>query len=122
MMRERSLQTPQTHPDHSTVGRHFVGNCFRCPQGWHVFYCDSYEPGHGFWITRADCPPEHRQDQEGEWRRNVSEWAIGRSVHKVTVFENGFAASAWGAGGPGAAADPNGGHCPGKVTRATRRP
>lgn len=75
--------TPTTNPDHDVIGRHFMAPCFQCEAGKHVFYCDSYDPRIGYWMTRADCPAEHRADQDGEWRRNVSECAIGRTFHRI---------------------------------------
>jgi hypothetical protein len=77
------IVTPQTHPEHHTVGHHFVGGCVRCGATQHVYYCDSYDPSIGYWMVRADCPPEHIADTDGEWRRNVSERAIGRTFHIV---------------------------------------
>lgn len=78
------IKTPQTEPDHETIGRRF--------KAWdgHVYYCDSYDSEIGFWMTREDCPPEHRNDQDREWRRNVSERAIGRTYHRI--WEDGFCA------------------------------
>jgi hypothetical protein len=71
------LKTPQTDPDHPTIGRRF--------RAWdgHIYFCDSYDPRIGFWMTREDAPPEHRQDQSGDWRRNVSERAIGATYHRI---------------------------------------
>lgn len=59
-----------------------VGSKFKAWDG-HVYVCDSYEPGLGFWMTREDAPEEHRADREGEWRRNVSERAIGATFHAI---------------------------------------
>lgn len=78
-----ALLTPKTHPDHHSVGRHFIGPCFSCEAGKHVFYCESYDPECGYWMTRADAPPEHLADVFGEWRNNVSERAIGRTFHQI---------------------------------------
>jgi hypothetical protein len=93
-----SILTPKTGPDHHVVGRHFEGPCFRCDAGKHVFYCDSYDSRIGFWMTRADCPADHAQDVDGEWRRNVSERAIGRTFHRIYNDgpEHGQPMSAWG--------------------------
>lgn len=69
---KRPLMTPETHPNHETIGRRF--------KGWdgNIYFCDSYDPDIGFWMTRVDAP-------EGvEPRRaNVSERAIGRSYHRI---------------------------------------
>lgn len=73
-MRDMSLRTPETHPDHETVGRFFVG------LGGLVYYCDSYDPHCGFWMTNI---------HDVQDRRNVSERAIGRTYHQVYSFEDG---------------------------------
>lgn len=60
------IKTPETHPDHETVGRTFTA--------WNGerYWCDSYDSRIGFWMTNID--------NEGD-RRNVSERAIGRTFH-----------------------------------------
>lgn len=60
--------TPKTHPDHETVGHNF--------KGWDgkVYFCDSYDPRIGFWMTEVG---------NTENRKNVSERAIGRTYHLV---------------------------------------
>jgi hypothetical protein len=60
--------TPETHPDHHTVGRRF--------RAWdgHIYHCDSYDPACGYWMTREGEPAR---------RVNVSERAIGRTFHEV---------------------------------------
>jgi hypothetical protein len=92
------IRTPQNSPNHEVVGRHFEGNCWQCEAGKHVYYCDSYDPRTGYWMTRADCPAEHVADSDGEWRRNVSERAIGRSFQRIDDYGpfHTFACSAWG--------------------------
>ncbi len=60
--------TPETHPDHETVGRNF--RAF----GGEIYYCDSYDPRIGFWMTNVKGNGD---------RRNVSERAIGRTFHLV---------------------------------------
>ena len=76
MSREPEIATPYTHPGHETIGRIF--------KAWdgHRYFCDSWEENLGFWMTRVDAPPEHRADKFGEFRRNVSERAIGRTLHR----------------------------------------
>lgn len=59
--------TPESHPDHTVVGHKFVG-----PFG--TYFCDSYDPNLGFWMTNVDDPED---------RRNVSERAINRTYHNV---------------------------------------
>jgi hypothetical protein len=74
--REPEIATPYTHPDHETIGR-----IFKFWDG-HRYYCDSWEENLGFWMTRVDAPPENRADKMGEFRKNVSERAIGRTFHR----------------------------------------
>ncbi len=69
---------PKRSIDMSTI----VGKRYKAPDG-HTYIADSYVPRIGVWMTREDCPPEHRADTEGQWRRNVSERAIGRTFHEV---------------------------------------
>ena len=68
MVMSATIKTPETHPDHPTVGHNF--------KSWdgHTYYCDSYDPAIGFWMTDVDDPGN---------RRNVSERAIGRTYHRV---------------------------------------
>ncbi|MBM5458640.1 hypothetical protein H8F21_13805 [Pseudomonas sp. P66] len=77
MRRETIIKTTQTDPDHETIGFTF--------KGWddHEYFCDSWESNLGFWMTRVDAPPERRADAHSEFRRNVSERAIGRTFHQV---------------------------------------
>lgn len=72
----REIKTPETHPDHDTVGKDFLAH-------GHRWYCDSYDPAIGFWMTRVDASCENWNDQYGEWRRNVSPRAIGRTFWEV---------------------------------------
>lgn len=76
-MATRVIKTPETDPDHETVGRTF--------KAWdgHKYVCDSWEENLGFWMTRVDAPIERRADVHSEFRRNVSERAIGRTFHQV---------------------------------------
>lgn len=93
-----TIITPKTHPNH-----HVVGNFLR---GWSIhddmaatYYCDSYDPRIGYWITRTDTPQEHISDTEGKWRRNISERAISRTYHIIYIDNYGdksHARCAWG--------------------------
>jgi hypothetical protein len=58
-----------------------VGMRFKAWDGF-IYICDSCDHN-GVWMTREDCPPEHKNDTKGQWRRNVSERAIGRTFHLV---------------------------------------
>lgn len=61
------IKTPETHPDHEVVGHDFDGWASDSP-----YFCDSYEPRRGYWMTDIS---------NKENRRNVSERAIGRTYH-----------------------------------------
>lgn len=51
-----------------------VGHFFR-GVGGKVYFCDSYDPQIGFWMTNIEMPIVDR--------RNVSERAIGRTYHQI---------------------------------------
>lgn len=74
------IKTADTDPNHHTVGHLFGGPDSQKPGGA-IWYCDSYDPRMGYWMTRCDDPSR---------RTNVSERAIGRSFHTVygTVRRN----------------------------------
>ena len=40
-------------------------------------------------MQREDCPEEHKQDESGKWRRNVSERAIDRTFHTIYIDDLG---------------------------------
>lgn len=61
---------------------YLIGKRFKAWDGY-IYICDSYEPSYGLWMTREDAPDENKQDVEGEWRRNVSERAVGRTFHII---------------------------------------
>lgn len=61
-----------THPDHPVVGHYFTS----CGT---AYYCDSYDPAIGYWMTNIHAIQD---------RRNVSERAIGRTYHEVYAFED----------------------------------
>ena len=61
-----------------------IGRRFKSFMDGHTYIADSYDPRIGVWMTREDCPPEHKTDTKGQWRRNVSERAIGRTFHEVS--------------------------------------
>lgn len=66
---EQGLKTPETDPRHHTVGRLWVGF------GGGVYYCDSYDPRIGYWMTNI---------ADSKDRRNVSERAPHRTFHPIT--------------------------------------
>jgi hypothetical protein len=68
MTRQTSdIITPETDPGHHTVGHVF--------HGWDggLYFCDSYDPSCGYWMTDIGAPAN---------RRNVSERAVGRTYHE----------------------------------------
>lgn len=73
---------PESDSNHPIVGKHFVGVC-TCAEGSHVFWCDSYELGRGFWMTRCNSIEAPSEDSDGECRRCVPETAIGKTFHIV---------------------------------------
>ncbi len=82
-MSKLTLKTAQSHPDHATVGQFFNGH-----DGF-IYYCDSYDPSYGFWMTpvvstKADEPKGMPE------RRNVSEAAIGRTFHYISHWNNHY--------------------------------
>lgn len=74
--------TPAMHPDHQTIGRTF--------SAWdgYKYFCDSWEENLGYWMTRIDAPNDRQADQHSEFRRNVSERAIGRTFHLLKDKRN----------------------------------
>jgi hypothetical protein len=63
------ILTPENAPNHPVVGRMFRAYVSK------VYYCDSYDPSCGYWMTNVDDPTD---------RTNVSERAIGRTFHEVS--------------------------------------
>ena len=68
------IKTRHTHPNHPVVGRFFIAWI----DGEQAYYCDSYDPSCGYWMTNI------RDIQD---RHNVSERAPGRTFHEVYEFE-----------------------------------
>ncbi len=84
------IVTPESHPDHDTVGHDFMGHSFAHGQSAR-YYCRSYDAAGFNMVNRAD--PEDD--------KNVSERAIGRTFHIIRVsepFEDGTVteSSRWG--------------------------
>lgn len=69
---EHEILTPESRPDHETIGRKFRG-----PWG-DIYYCDSYDRRIGFWMTKLDAAGSLTKE-----RTNVSERAIGRTYHRI---------------------------------------
>lgn len=76
VQREQREMMPSDHPDHDTIGRYFISGVGG------IYWCDSYDPAIGFWMTPA-------RDGDTTWsdlptkRTNVSERAIGRTFHRI---------------------------------------
>lgn len=77
-MTTESIKTPQTHPDHHTVGHHFSGTNWERVRT-EIYFCDSYDPCIGYWMTNVNDPDD---------RKNVSERAIDRTFHRVEERED----------------------------------
>ena len=71
--KKSDIKTPQTHPNHPVVGHNF-GGTNNTTLKTAIYYCDSYDPAQGFWMTNISDPSD---------RKNVSERAIGRTYHKA---------------------------------------
>jgi len=69
-----AIKTPQTHPDHEVVGKYFGGHSIVFEKS-QIYFCDSYDPALGYWMTNID--PKLND------RRNVSERAIGRTFYRA---------------------------------------
>ena len=67
------LKTPETHPDHRTVGKDFAGHNGK------RYFCDSYDPAIGYWMTERLVDGSLNPEE----RRNVSERAIGRTYYEI---------------------------------------
>lgn len=70
-----TIQTPETHPGHHTIGRYFKG------QGI-LWYCDSYDTRLGYWMTPVFGERDPKIYGATE-RINVSERAIDASIHTI---------------------------------------
>lgn len=82
---ESLIKTPQSHPDHHTVGHHF-GGYSSVQKGTAIFYCDSYDPRLGYWLTNVADPED---------RKNVSEAAIGRTFHEAVEHGDHWFIPTW---------------------------
>ncbi len=78
--------TLQSHPDHHTVGKEFMGHAIRRGDMPAVrWFCESHDP-EGYWL--------YATDGSNEWI-NVSERAIGRSFHEIYKDGHGLYCSGW---------------------------
>jgi hypothetical protein len=71
-MRDMSIRTPETHPNHEVVGHLFVASDLMSGDS-EIYYCDSYDPRQGYWMTLCN----------GIKRKNVSERAIDATFHTI---------------------------------------
>lgn len=80
---QTEILTPETHPDHHTVGRFF--------NAWDglLYYCDSYDPRIGYWMTALCVNPTNGVPpcNTPPRRTNVSERAIGGTFHEIYIFD-----------------------------------
>ena len=75
------IKTPLTDPEHHTVGRYFAS-------GSHpgvIWYCDSWDSRWGYWMRDVESSPVFEQDQESQYRRNISERAVGATWWRIRV-------------------------------------
>ena len=85
MSQSVEVLTPENSPNHSVVGRYWAG--YGSDQGATViYYCDSYDPACGYWLTNTHNAAD---------RRNVSERAIGRTFHKAEEREDHWYVPQW---------------------------
>ena len=72
---KNTIRTPKTNPDHDVVGHFFRATDWRpSPPVTAMYYCDSYDPSIGYWMTNVDDASD---------RKNVSERAINRTFREV---------------------------------------
>lgn len=80
------IKTPESHPDHSIVGRYWGGHSFKHDKTA-VYYCDSYDPSIGFWMTNI---------ADSSDRKNISEMAINRTFWEADDDGDYFLIRKWG--------------------------
>jgi hypothetical protein len=81
-MEDMSIRTPETHPNDPVVGKNF--------RAWDsgIYFCDSYDPSCGYWMTLVGCLLQSKNSElPAERRTNVSERAIGGTFHKYLWFD-----------------------------------
>lgn len=83
--------TPETHPDHHTVGHDFMAHGYP-ENNWQSvrWFCVCHDQA-GYWMFATDG--------SGMWT-NVSERAIGRTFHEIHPDEGWGEWSQWGASPP----------------------
>lgn len=51
------IKTPQTHPKHHVVGRHWGAHSIRFDRTA-IYFCDSYDPDAGYWMQNIHEPTD----------------------------------------------------------------
>lgn len=80
------LKTPQTHPNHPVVGRYWGAQSIK-HEKTAVYFCDSYDPSCGYWMTNI-----HDKDD----RVNISERAPFRTWWLVEDKGDYYYVTQWG--------------------------
>lgn len=98
------IKTPETHPDHPVVGRHWGAHSIKTDRTA-IYFCESYDPQAGFWMTnihdKSDrtCISERApmrtwwpaEDRDHYWY--IWQWRVGiskRDGERVAItYENG---------------------------------
>jgi hypothetical protein len=75
----KGIITPETHPNHSVVGKLWIS--VWSEKGL-VYLCDSYDPRIGYWMTPVEGSPTVNEYGSPIERKNISERAIGRTYHR----------------------------------------
>ncbi len=80
------IKTPQTHPDHWVVGKYWGAHSTK-HEKTAIFFCDSYDPSCGYWMTNVHDPED---------RRNISERAPMRTWWPAEVKATYYYIPQWG--------------------------
>jgi hypothetical protein len=70
-----AIYTPETHPDHHTVGKYYKAH--GC-----IYFCDTYDTQTGYWMDPV-FGDVHGFTGKPPHRTNVSERVIGSAFHAV---------------------------------------
>lgn len=80
------IKTPQTHPDHHTVGRHWGAHSIK-HENTAIYFCDSYDPSCGYWMTNVHDETD---------RVNISERAPHRTWWPAEDKGDHYYITQWG--------------------------
>lgn len=75
-IQDEQLKTPESHPDHPTVGKKFRGLGV-------VYRCFAYHPRQGFWMRPEPADQFHKWFDRAAEVTCVSERAIGNTYHRI---------------------------------------